>query len=119
MTALLPGRLRAWPSSVILARNGLAGCATNQAFEDGKQALISGDQERALGLFEQASKEAPDNAEFRATFFRQREVAVAQLLSQADMARLAGRRDSRRMPRWIACWRWTRATSARCSCASR
>jgi general secretion pathway protein D len=92
MIALQPTRLR-MVIAVILAVT-LAGCATNQAFEDGKQALINGDQERALGLFEQASKEAPENAEFRATFFRQREVAVAKLLSQADMARLAGNRDS-------------------------
>ncbi|MBP6094867.1 MAG: secretin and TonB N-terminal domain-containing protein [Methyloversatilis sp.] len=91
MTAFLPGRMRA--AFVLILALGLAGCATNKAFEEGKQALISGDQERALGLFEQASKESPDNPEIRATFFRQREVAVARLLSQADSARMAGRRD--------------------------
>jgi tetratricopeptide (TPR) repeat protein len=91
MTAFLPGRMRA--ALVLILALGLAGCATNKAFEEGKQALISGDQERALGLFEQASKESPDNPEIRATFFRQREVAVARLLSQADSARMAGRRD--------------------------
>ena len=91
MTAFLPGRMRA--ALVLILALGLAGCATNKAFEEGKQALISGDQERALGLFEQASKESPDNPEIRATFFRQREVTVARLLSQADAARMAGRRD--------------------------
>lgn len=91
MTAFLPGSMRA--ALVLILALGLAGCATNKAFEAGKQALISGDHERALGLFEQASKESPDNPEIRATFFRQREVAVARLLSQADSARMAGRRD--------------------------
>jgi general secretion pathway protein D len=91
MTAFHPARLRALLFAFLAVT--LAGCATNQAFEDGKKALISGEQERALSLFEQATKEAPDNPEFRATFFRQREVAVSKLLAQAENARLAGRRD--------------------------
>ncbi|AOF83731.1 bacterial type II and III secretion system family protein [Methyloversatilis sp. RAC08] len=91
MTAFQPARLRALTFAFLAVT--LAGCATNQAFEDGKKALISGEQERALSLFEQATKEAPDNPEFRATFFRQREVAVSKLLAQAENARLAGRRD--------------------------
>jgi general secretion pathway protein D len=91
MTAFQPARLRALIFAFLAVT--LAGCATNQAFEDGKKALISGEQERALSLFEQATKEAPDNPEFRATFFRQREVAVSKLLAQAENARLAGRRD--------------------------
>lgn len=91
MIAFHPARLRALLFAFLAVT--LAGCATNQAFEDGKKALISGEQERALSLFEQATKEAPDNPEFRATFFRQREVAVSKLLAQAENARLAGRRD--------------------------
>lgn len=91
MTAFQPARLRALLFAFLAVT--LAGCATNQAFEDGKKALISGEQERALSLFEQATKEVPDNPEFRATFFRQREVAVSKLLAQAENARLAGRRD--------------------------
>ncbi|MCQ9379960.1 secretin N-terminal domain-containing protein [Methyloversatilis sp. XJ19-49] len=91
MTAFHPARLRALIFAFLAVT--LVGCATNQAFEDGKKALISGEQERALSLFEQATKEVPDNPEFRATFFRQREVAVSKLLAQAENARLAGRRD--------------------------
>ncbi|MDP3873586.1 MAG: secretin and TonB N-terminal domain-containing protein [Methyloversatilis sp.] len=91
MIAFQPARLRALIFAFLAVT--LAGCATNQAFEDGKKALISGEQERALSLFEQATKEVPDNPEFRATFFRQREVAVSKLLAQAENARLAGRRD--------------------------
>ncbi|MDY0054739.1 MAG: hypothetical protein RBS46_00430 [Methyloversatilis sp.] len=93
MTAFFPPRLRA---AVLLfaALLALAGCATNKAFEDGKQALMAGDQERALGLFEQAAKQSPDNAEIRATLYRQREVTIARLLAQADAARMAGNREA-------------------------
>ncbi|MDP3290348.1 MAG: hypothetical protein Q8M64_18745, partial [Methyloversatilis sp.] len=91
MIAFQPARLRALIFAFLAVT--LAGCAANQAFEDGKKALISGEQERALSLFEQATREVPDNPEFRATFFRQREVAVSKLLAQAENARLAGRRD--------------------------
>lgn len=72
----------------------LGGCATNKAFEDGRQALMAGEQDRALGLFEQAAKQSPDNAEIRATLMRQRELAVARGLAQADAARMAGNRET-------------------------
>ena len=90
MMAFQLARVRA--ALVLIVAAVLVGCATNQAFEDGKQALIAGDQERALGLFEAASKQSPENAEYRATWFRQREITVAKLLSQADAARSAAGR---------------------------
>lgn len=93
MTAFFPPRLRA-AFLLFAALLALAGCATNKAFEDGKQALMAGEQERALGLFEQAAKQSPDNAEIRATLFRQREVTIARLLAQADAARMAGNREA-------------------------
>lgn len=93
MTAFFPPRLRA-AFLLFAAVLALAGCATNKAFEDGKQALMAGDQERALGLFEQAAKQSPDNAEIRATLYRQREVTIARLLAQADAARMAGNREA-------------------------
>ena len=93
MTAFFPPRLRA-AFLLFAALLALAGCATNKAFEDGKQALMAGDQDRALGLFEQAAKQSPDNAEIRATLFRQREVAIARQLAQAEAARIAGNREA-------------------------
>ncbi|WP_430434306.1 secretin N-terminal domain-containing protein [Methyloversatilis sp.] len=93
MTALFQPRLRA-AFLLFAALLALAGCATNKAFEDGKQALMAGDQDRALGLFEQAAKQSPDNAEIRATLFRQREVAIARQLAQAEAARIAGNREA-------------------------
>jgi general secretion pathway protein D len=92
MTASFPARLRA-AFMLLAAVLALAGCATNKAFEDGKLALMAGEQERALGLFEQAAKQSPDNAEIRATLYRQREVAIARQLAQADAARMAGNRE--------------------------
>lgn len=93
MTALFQPRLRA-AFLLFAALLALAGCATNKAFEDGKQALMAGDQDRALGLFEQAAKQSPDNAEIRATLYRQREVAIARQLAQAEAARIAGNREA-------------------------
>ncbi len=93
MTAFFPPRLRA-AFLLFAALLALAGCATNKAFEDGKLALMAGEQDRALGLFEQAAKQSPDNAEIRATLFRQREVAIARQLAQADAARMAGNREA-------------------------
>lgn len=93
MTAFFPPRLRA-AFLLFAALLALAGCATNKAFEDGKQALMAGDQDRALGLFEQAAKQSPDNPEIRATLYRQREVTIARLLAQADAARMAGNREA-------------------------
>jgi general secretion pathway protein D len=93
MTAFFPPRLRA-AFLLFAALLALAGCATNKAFEDGKQALMAGDQDRALGLFEQAAKQSPDNAEIRATLYRQREVAIARQLAQAEAARIAGNREA-------------------------
>lgn len=93
MTAFFPPRVRA-AFLLFAAVLALAGCATNKAFEDGKQALMAGEQDRALGLFEQAAKQSPDNAEIRATLYRQREVAIARHLAQAEAARIAGNREA-------------------------
>lgn len=93
MTAFFPPRLRA-AFLLFAAVLALAGCATNKAFEDAKQALMAGEQDRALGLFEQAAKQSPDNAEIRATLYRQREVAIARHLAQAEAARIAGNREA-------------------------
>lgn len=93
MTAFFPPRVRA-AFLLFAAVLALAGCATDKAFEDGKLALMAGEQDRALGLFEQAAKQSPDNAEIRATLYRQREVAIARHLAQAEAARIAGNREA-------------------------
>ncbi|HEV2008962.1 MAG TPA: secretin N-terminal domain-containing protein, partial [Burkholderiales bacterium] len=65
----------------------VAACAQNQAFNDGMQNLAEGRIEQGLAQLEQASKETPRNPEYRSTLFRQRELAVNQLLSQSETAR--------------------------------
>lgn len=72
----------------------LTGCASHPAFEEGKRAMIAGDHENALRLFEEAAREEPDNRELRATLYRQREVAVSRWVTEAENARLAGKRDT-------------------------
>lgn len=72
----------------------LAGCASHPAFEEGKRAMIAGDHENALRLFEEAAREEPNNRELRATLYRQREVAVSRWVTEAESARLAGKRDT-------------------------
>ncbi|MGZ5234668.1 MAG: secretin N-terminal domain-containing protein, partial [Burkholderiales bacterium] len=50
--------------------------------------MSQGRYEEGLARLEQATKEAPNNVEYRSTLARQREIAVNQLLSQADTARV-------------------------------
>jgi len=77
----------AWAVTVLC----LASCAENQLFQKGMQDLAEGRTEQGLAELEQASKSAPSNAEYRAALFTQRELAVNQLLSQADTARSGNR----------------------------
>ena len=68
----------------------LCACATtrNESFREGMQYMSQGRYEEGLARLEQATKEAPNNVEYRSTLARQREIAVNQLLSQADTARV-------------------------------
>ena len=67
----------------------LSACATqNENYREGMLAVSQGRIEDGLARLEQASKEAPGNVEYRAAFARQREIAVNQLLSQAEAARM-------------------------------
>ena len=85
--------------SLVFIKNGLVvglavammlGCASEQAFRDGKSLLAEGKVEEGLTRLEAASKGEPGNAEYRSYLFRQREVAINQLLSKADTARING-----------------------------
>ncbi|MEA3155832.1 MAG: ral secretion pathway protein [Betaproteobacteria bacterium] len=68
----------------------LSACATtgNEAFRDGMQNMSQGRFEEGLARLEQARKQEPGNLEYRATLARQRDIAVSQLLSQAEAARV-------------------------------
>ena len=67
----------------------LSGCANQPArdFKEGKNKLSAGQLEPGLAQIEQASKAEPENVEYRQYLFKQRELAVNQLLGKADFER--------------------------------
>ncbi|MGN2390317.1 secretin N-terminal domain-containing protein [Pelomicrobium sp. G1] len=68
-----------WAAAVLLAA-----CASNPAFEEGKTLLARGDTMAGLQKLEQAAQEAPGDKRVNDYYRRQREAALAQLLTQAD-----------------------------------
>src|SRR5689334_22678126 len=68
----------------------LGACATpgSDTFREGMKNMSQGLFEQGLEQLERASKDAPGNVEYRATFARQREIAVNQLLTQAEAMRV-------------------------------
>ena len=67
---------------------GIAGCATNNAFVEGKRLIAEGKLDTGLASLEQAARENPDNLEIRAVLARQRFVeAMAILVPRALVLR--------------------------------
>src|SRR5205085_12024593 len=68
----------------------LGACATpgSDTFREGMKNISQGRFEEGLEQLERASKDQPANVEYRATFARQREIAVNQLLAQAEATRV-------------------------------
>jgi general secretion pathway protein D len=71
----------------------LAGCAAQQAYQDGQHLLDSGKAEEGLAQMEKALKLDPGNSEYRSQYFRRREIVVFQWLSQAETAKKNGAWD--------------------------
>jgi len=69
----------------------LAGCAARQAFTEGERLIEAGEVEAGLAKVDQAAKLEPRNREYRAYFFRQRDMALGRLLALADGARIDNR----------------------------
>jgi len=65
----------------------LAGCAAQRAFDSGQSLVEEGKLEEGLAQIEKAHKLEPENTEFRAKYFRLREVVVYQWLSLAEEAK--------------------------------
>ena len=86
---------RSWLAASALLLAGLiaAGCATDQAYREGKRLLGEGRTEQGLAQLEQAAKEHPEDRELRAFLFHSREAAATQMLAQADSARLQNSLD--------------------------
>ncbi|OQW86636.1 MAG: general secretion pathway protein GspD [Rhodoferax ferrireducens] len=68
----------------------LFGCAANPALKESRQLLAEGRLDDSVLHLEKAMRESPDDRELRAQYFRQRDLAVGQLLQSAD-AELAAR----------------------------
>ena len=81
-------RVAIWLAACLL----LGGCAS-QAYLDGRDLLAAGQVEEGLKKLDQAVRESPDRREYRTYYLRQRELAVAQAIAEADAARVAGRLD--------------------------
>ncbi|ABB75872.1 general secretion pathway protein D [Nitrosospira multiformis ATCC 25196] len=69
---------------------GIAGCATNNAFVEGKRLIAEGKLDTGLASLEQAARENPDNLEIRAVLARQREAIAARFVFEAEAARSTG-----------------------------
>lgn len=69
---------------------GIAGCATNNAFVEGKRLIAEGKLDTGLASLEQAARENPDNLEIRAVLARQREAVAARFVFEAEAARSTG-----------------------------
>jgi general secretion pathway protein D len=69
----------------------LAGCAGNAAHRQGMEMIHQGRLEDALSALEKASREAPENLEFRIHYLNARGQFVAGLLADAQREKSAGR----------------------------
>ena len=65
----------------------LAGCAAQQAFQEGQRQFDAGKVEEGLAQMDKAYKLDSDNSEYRAQYFRRREAVVFQWLTLAEAAK--------------------------------
>lgn len=70
------------------------GCAGNPAIKESRALLAEGRIDDSVIRLEKALKDAPNDRELRADYFRQRDLAAGQLLIAADTERVAGRTDA-------------------------
>lgn len=71
----------------------VAGCATDQAFQEGERLIREGKPEEGLRQLEAAMKAQPDNLRYRTAYVRNREIYLARLLAEGDAALKDGRLD--------------------------
>ncbi len=68
----------------------LAGCMPPSAPETGRQMMLQGDPEQGLQYLQDQLKANPDDLQVRATYERQRQIYVQNLVRQGESARAAG-----------------------------
>ena len=79
------------PAIVLVLALALAACASDQAFVAGKQMIEQGRVEEGLQLIDAAAKASPGHYEYRASYVRERDKYLNQLLTQGDRQRLLGK----------------------------
>jgi general secretion pathway protein D len=67
----------------------LVGCAVNPAIQEARQLVAQGRSEDGVLRLEQAMRESPGDRELRTQYFRERDMATAQLLGQAQAEQAA------------------------------
>ncbi|MFN0185204.1 MAG: secretin and TonB N-terminal domain-containing protein, partial [Aquabacterium sp.] len=85
-------RWRGWPALVLLLVG--AGCAGIPELDQASQLSQRGQHEQAWQLLSEASRRMPGDAAVRSAELRQRELAVAALLMQAEVARAGGQAEA-------------------------
>jgi general secretion pathway protein D len=86
----------------------LAACAmTNPVLQEARKNVLAGRGEEALAALDKASRESPEQHEYRAEYIRTRDMLISQWIGQAEVARSAERFDAagelyRRVQRYAA-----------------
>jgi general secretion pathway protein D len=81
-----------WISRFLLAAIcvHLTSCAGYRAFEEGRDAMIAGDDERSLAKMQEAVRASPNNQVYRQQYERAKELIITKLLANADLYRQSG-----------------------------
>ncbi len=85
---------RAGPRRLLAALALLAGCANNPAIQEARSHIEAGRSESGLQVLQKATKDSPENLAYRSEYFRQRELAITQWLTQAETLRLSGQLEA-------------------------
>jgi len=88
------GSCRRWAALVLTILLALAGCAAQRIRDQAQVALAEGRYEDAVSGLEQALKNYPESTLLRAGLVQARAEALVRLLSEAAVARAAGRLDA-------------------------
>ncbi len=72
----------------------LTACSTNPAIQEARDHVDAGRRDSALDVLDKARLANPGNLAYRSEYFRQRELATSQWLSQADTLRVTGQYDA-------------------------
>ena len=80
-----------WPRTAVgigtaLLLVSIAGCAGYQSFRDGKARLAEGQTDAGMAKLREAMDKEPSNAEYRQTYFTQRESLINGMLREAELA---------------------------------